>query len=291
MDFDSLKYYVDVAKSLNFTKAARKNFISQPAISAKIKSLEAELNQTLLIRDHHSVTLTPAGESFLQSAQKILADYNQSLVDLWQVGHQAAEPLRVSMYVTPQFQVFINQLVHFKTAFNVDVKLSQRYSSDAIGDVLTGKADLGLGIVDHDAPQLNWHQESPDQLIVLAAKKELDRFTQPLNLKDLQQFAYLKLRYGPEGFVYQQPTALLTEANFNGQIKQYSSLDLMLTELLMEPAFTILPQSQIPQNVPGLGYATIATDLPTMMSLGWCYPNSLDNDTVAAFLSFISYDS
>ncbi|GAA3609178.1 LysR family transcriptional regulator [Secundilactobacillus similis] len=291
MDFDSLKYYVDVAKSLNFTKAARKNFISQPAISAKIKSLEAELDQTLLIRDHHSVTLTPAGESFLQSAKKILADYNQSLVDLWQVGHQTAKPLRVSMYVTPQFQVFINQLIHFKTAFNVDVKLNQRYSSDAIGDVLTGKADLGLGIVNHDAPQLNWRQESPDQLIVLAAKKELDRFTQPLNLKDLQQFAYLKLRHGPEGFVYQQPTSLLTEADFNGQIKQYSSLDLMLTELLMEPAFTILPQSQIPQNVPGLGYATIATDLSTTMSLGWCYPKSAANETVSAFLSFISYNA
>lgn len=61
MTFKQLEYFAAVARTLSFTDAASEVFVSQPALSRGISSLEEELGISLLSRDHHSVSLTPAG--------------------------------------------------------------------------------------------------------------------------------------------------------------------------------------------------------------------------------------
>lgn len=61
MTIKQLEYFMAVARSLSFTEAAAEMFISQPALSRSIASLETELGVPLLTRNHHSVALTPAG--------------------------------------------------------------------------------------------------------------------------------------------------------------------------------------------------------------------------------------
>ncbi|MDR2355881.1 MAG: LysR family transcriptional regulator [Clostridiales Family XIII bacterium] len=67
-----LKVFADVAKTLNLTETAKKFFLTQPAISHRIKSLESELGVTLLLRDSHKVSLTGAGLELLEYANSIL---------------------------------------------------------------------------------------------------------------------------------------------------------------------------------------------------------------------------
>ena len=62
MTIKQLEYFMAVARSLSFTEAAAEMFISQPALSRSIASLETELGVPLLTRNHHSVALTPAGQ-------------------------------------------------------------------------------------------------------------------------------------------------------------------------------------------------------------------------------------
>ena len=59
MNMIQMKYFITAAKCLNFTKAADKLFITQPALSRQIASMEAELNMQLFIRNNRSVRLTP----------------------------------------------------------------------------------------------------------------------------------------------------------------------------------------------------------------------------------------
>lgn len=56
-----IKCFLALADTLNFTKAAAQLYLSQPALSRQIVSLEQELNTLLFIRDQKSVRLTPAG--------------------------------------------------------------------------------------------------------------------------------------------------------------------------------------------------------------------------------------
>ena len=61
MTFKQLEYFAAVARTLSFTDAASEVFVSQPALSRGIAALETELGVQLLTRNHHAVSLTPAG--------------------------------------------------------------------------------------------------------------------------------------------------------------------------------------------------------------------------------------
>jgi len=61
MTIKQLEYFMAVARTLSFTEAAGELYISQPALSRSIATLENELGVPLLTRNHHSVALTAAG--------------------------------------------------------------------------------------------------------------------------------------------------------------------------------------------------------------------------------------
>lgn len=72
MDLRQLQIFVSLSKTLNFSETARNSFITQPAVSHHIKSLEMELGTALLYRKGHKVILTEEGEVFLEHALDIL---------------------------------------------------------------------------------------------------------------------------------------------------------------------------------------------------------------------------
>jgi DNA-binding transcriptional LysR family regulator len=73
MDLRQLSYFVAVADEGQFTRAAARVSVAQPAVSAQIRRLEDELGEPLFHRDQGSVRLTVAGESLLPHARAALA--------------------------------------------------------------------------------------------------------------------------------------------------------------------------------------------------------------------------
>ena len=76
MDKQSLLCFVTVAESLNYSRAAEKLYITQPAISRQIFKLEKQLGCQLFYRNTHEVSLTPSGMIALESAERILYEYD-----------------------------------------------------------------------------------------------------------------------------------------------------------------------------------------------------------------------
>ncbi len=72
MELRHLKYFVVVAENLNFSCAATQVYISQPALSRQIKSLEDELTVILFPRQSDGLKLTEAGKFLLEQAKYIL---------------------------------------------------------------------------------------------------------------------------------------------------------------------------------------------------------------------------
>ncbi len=72
MDFTQLSYFIAIAKHGNFSAAARQFYVSQPCISHQIQMMEKELGMALFERNTRKVTLTPAGEIFLEDAKKMV---------------------------------------------------------------------------------------------------------------------------------------------------------------------------------------------------------------------------
>ena len=71
METRQLKYFLDVANCLNFTKAAQQNHIAQTAMSQNIISLENQLGFKLFNRNNRNVSLTYMGEHFYREAMEI----------------------------------------------------------------------------------------------------------------------------------------------------------------------------------------------------------------------------
>src|SRR5262245_24643763 len=72
MELRQLEYFVAVAEEANFTRAAQRVHVAQPAVSAQIARLERELGQPLFDRSRRAVRLTAAGEAALPFARQAL---------------------------------------------------------------------------------------------------------------------------------------------------------------------------------------------------------------------------
>ena len=79
MTFRQLQYFLEVARTLNFSKAAEALFVSQSTLSKAISTLEEELGAVLFLRDHHNVKLTPAGAVLATNLPRLQEDLHKTI--------------------------------------------------------------------------------------------------------------------------------------------------------------------------------------------------------------------
>ena len=80
MNLNQLRYFVSVAETGSFTKAAMNHYVSQTAITQQIHSLEELVGAKLLDRNSRPATLTPAGKVFLKEAREMLSRMDTALL-------------------------------------------------------------------------------------------------------------------------------------------------------------------------------------------------------------------
>ncbi|MGH2920127.1 MAG: alpha/beta hydrolase fold domain-containing protein [Solirubrobacteraceae bacterium] len=81
-----LRAFVAVAEELNFSRAAERLYLSQPALSRQIRSLERAVGCELLRRSTHRVELTLAGHALLDRARAVLAALDEAIAAAQSVG-------------------------------------------------------------------------------------------------------------------------------------------------------------------------------------------------------------
>lgn len=78
MDTDQLKTFLEVSRTHHFGRAAQNLFLSQSAVSARIKGLEDQIGTPLFVRNRNDIQLTPAGHRLLSYSENILAAWNRA---------------------------------------------------------------------------------------------------------------------------------------------------------------------------------------------------------------------
>ena len=96
MELRHLRYFVGVAEELNFTKAARKLRVAQPALSRQVRQLEDELGVKLLERTPHGVRLTESGRAFRVEAAALLRQSARAVQAAQRTGKLAGGELNVA---------------------------------------------------------------------------------------------------------------------------------------------------------------------------------------------------
>lgn len=96
MELRHLRYFLAVASELHFARAAQRVFISQPALSQQIRSLEHELGLKLLERNRRGVRLTPEGAAFLVEARAVVQQAEHAAAVAQALAEGATGRLRLS---------------------------------------------------------------------------------------------------------------------------------------------------------------------------------------------------
>ncbi|KJL18582.1 HTH-type transcriptional regulator GltC [Microbacterium oxydans] len=100
MELQQLRYVVEVADSLSFTRAAERCFVTQSALSHQIASLERELGRRLFVRSSRQVRLSEAGEAFVGHARAALRAAEQAKEDAAAVDGVVEGTLRIGVIPT-----------------------------------------------------------------------------------------------------------------------------------------------------------------------------------------------
>ena len=72
MDIREMRYFIELARTKNMTKAAQNLYISQPALHKALRKVEAELDTTLFCRQGNEFLPTDTGTILLEKAQSVL---------------------------------------------------------------------------------------------------------------------------------------------------------------------------------------------------------------------------
>lgn len=108
-NFHHLYYFYRVASLRSFTKAAKELRVSQPAVSAQVKTLETLLENQLVVRGQKEVMLTEVGTHVFAYAEQIFRA-GAELLDSLAGGNVAAKPLRIGILdVVPK--VIVHRMV------------------------------------------------------------------------------------------------------------------------------------------------------------------------------------
>lgn len=169
MDLRQLSFFIGVAEELNFSRAAEKLAIAQPALSRQIQQLEDDLSVVLLKRDKRNVSLTPAGAYLLGQARQLrltVGDIvrqtqrvHEGLVGSLRIGHPGS-----ALYsVLPD--VLATQTAHYPDVMTMLVEAAEE---DLIESLLHHQIDVGLTREVNPNRQIEWKKlfSEPFALVV-----------------------------------------------------------------------------------------------------------------------------
>ncbi|MBE5963015.1 MAG: LysR family transcriptional regulator [Lachnospiraceae bacterium] len=154
MNLNVLRYVIAVAEEKNFSKAAHKLFVSQPSLSQSIQKLENSLGSPLFLRDQTPVTLTYAGELYVEWARQILKSEEDISRKIAEVS--ANKHFRIRIGVSPHRSVLLMPLVlkQFQTLHpNASIVLVERATTELLPLLEAGKIDLLIDEKNQDSLQ------------------------------------------------------------------------------------------------------------------------------------------
>lgn len=141
-----LRYFLAVAETGNFSRAAKSVSVTQPTLSAGIAKLERQLGARLFDRDRHGVALTPAGSRFLPRARRIAAEYELALQDLQHVPEPRV--LRVGVLNTiPTATVERLLTLHRRGGAKEQLEILDGGERDLAERLERGRLDVALTII------------------------------------------------------------------------------------------------------------------------------------------------
>jgi DNA-binding transcriptional LysR family regulator len=168
---DELRHFVLIVEHGTFTRAAREAHLTQPALTASIKRLEAAMGARLLHRSRQGARPTAAGEALLPRAHAALAAVSAGRRAVAEVEGLSAGEVRLGGGATACTYLLPPIVAQFRKAHpQVTFRLRELFTPDIQAAVDAGEIDIG--IAQGEPPGGRGEHWRPDPLVLVAAPEQ-----------------------------------------------------------------------------------------------------------------------
>jgi len=168
LDLVTLQLFVAIHEEGSLTRAATREAIALSAASKRLNELESALGTPLFLRQARGMQLTPAGETLLHHARRMLFDLEKIGLELGEHLQGVRGYVRMLANLSAIIQFLPEDLADFSAHHErIKLDLEERPSNGVIQGVLDGVADLGICSADSDTRDLHTVRYKRDQLVLV----------------------------------------------------------------------------------------------------------------------------
>ncbi|HEY4295114.1 MAG TPA: LysR substrate-binding domain-containing protein [Paraburkholderia sp.] len=226
MELRRIRYFVVLAETLHFGRAALSLNIAQPPLSQQIRVLEQELGAQLFERSNRRVELTPAGKALLPEARALLAQAERTSTVAARAQRGEIGELRVGLTGSAMFTAEIPRLIlTYRQRFpGVHLRIAEQTTQEQLTALLEQRLDVAIvrSVLAPDLPPtLRAIRLLEDSLVVaLPARHRLADVAKPLSIGALADEAFVMYPRESGTGVYDQIITLCRQAGFAPTIAQ-----------------------------------------------------------------------
>jgi LysR family hydrogen peroxide-inducible transcriptional activator len=242
MEIYQLRYFLAVAETGNFTKAAQRSFISQPSLSQQILNLEEEFGRKLFNRLGRKAVLTDAGKSLLDGAQRIISEVDQTISEL------KSDPIlgpRVTVGAIPTVApFFLPAVLAYCRANSIHISLQTQedFRGPLVDALLDGKLDWALLSLPLSEPRLKIEKLYSEPLWVAMSVAHRLATAERITFDELRNENFILL--GETSTLTSQIQRYCGEHDFEPKIShRCGQLATVKTLAAMNLGLSVLPQS------------------------------------------------
>ena len=176
INFLNLEYFVVAAEELNFTKAAKRLFISQQSLSNHIANMEREFGVSLFNRTT-PLTLTYAGQRLLVRARRLLTYKDETYHELADIKDFTVGQLSIGLSHTRGRVILPHVLPAYRKRFpNIDLNILEGNTAQLEAALLHGDVDLVIGLLPFRVENIETVPICADEVLLAVSAATLENF-------------------------------------------------------------------------------------------------------------------
>lgn len=173
MDIELLKTFLEVSRTLHFRRAADNLFITQSAVSARVRQLEEAVGAPLFTRTRNNIQLTPSGRRLLRHAESIVNAWNRARQEVT-VVEDARTPLTAGG-VPSLWDILLQDWIHraYRELPGIALNVEAHGEEVLLRRLHDGSLDLAFMFDPPKAPALASERVAAVRLVMVSSRREL----------------------------------------------------------------------------------------------------------------------
>jgi DNA-binding transcriptional LysR family regulator len=194
IDTLGIQAFVAIVEQGSFQKAARSLFISQAALSKRLKNLEDHLGLALIQRTTRSWELSPAGRSFLPRAQRFISEIDSAISEVQDESKGLFREVTVACVASMTAHVFPKAVVPFSKKFpRIRIRVLDVLSPSVPEAVLERVAHFGIGVLPRDYQGLEATTLLKDPFVLMCRDDHPLSHRKQLKWTDVESFPLIRI--------------------------------------------------------------------------------------------------